>query len=271
LNINIKVSFLFFKLLILYNYNDMKRIRTILNSLKGGVIAFSGGKDSLTLCLLAREIFGKNYLCVTVKFPYTHNWTVEKARELAKRFSLNHRVLELPMPYELRENQPLRCYWCKKRMFQALKKYTKRGWKVMEGSVYSEEGREGLRAAWEEGVISPFIKARVGNRAIKKYLTEVGVEDIPSETCLLTRIPRWEKVDIETLKKIERLEDFLRENGITKVRARWHRGLIRIEIERKNLKKAFKIKEKIVREGKSLGFSFVTLDLAGYKEGSMNY
>lgn len=248
----------------------MKRVEKILEKFKGGVIAFSGGEDSLALCLMAKKVFGKNHLCVTIKFPYTHNWTVEKAKELAKRFSLNYKVIELPIPYELRENQPFRCYWCKKRMFQAIKNFAKKGWVIMEGSTKNEEGREGLRAAWEEGILSPFIRARVGKRAIKRLLKDMEIEEIPSETCLLTRIPRREMEDIDTLRKIEKLEDFLRSRGIDKVRARWHKGIMRIEVPAKELPMVFRLRKELSEVGRALEFPFVTLDLSGYRKGSMD-
>ncbi|MCD6454882.1 MAG: ATP-dependent sacrificial sulfur transferase LarE [Candidatus Aminicenantes bacterium] len=248
----------------------MERVKEILSKFKGGIIAFSGGKDSLALCLLAKEVFGKKYLCITVKFPYTHSWILEKSRELAKKFSLKHKIVELPIPYELKENQPLRCYWCKKRMFEELKKQLKRGWVVMEGSTKEEEERDGLRAAWEEGVVSPFVDAGITQKSVKKFLKELGVEEIPSETCLLTRIPLRTKVDINLLKRIEKLEDLIREYGIGKVRARWHNGVLRIEVPEEEIEKVIRIKKEVLKKARRLKFPFVCLDLSGYSRGSMN-
>ena len=248
----------------------MGKIYKILGKFKGGAIAFSGGRDSLALSLIAKEVFGKDHLCITIKYPYTHRWTVDNAKEMAKRFLLNHKVVELPIPYELRENQPLRCYWCKKKMFQTIKKYLKEDWAVFEGSTKGEEDREGLRAAWEERVISPFLLAEIGERRIKKILKERGVEKIPSETCLLTRLPTWSKVNLELLRRIESLEDFVRQAGIKKVRARYHNKLIRIEVENKDMGKLFRMRKEVSKYAKNLGFNFVTIDLDGYKKSQNN-
>jgi len=242
-----------------------------LKNYRGGVVAFSGGRDSLALCLLAREVYGKNHLCVTVKYPYTHRWTVEKAREMAKKFSLNHRVVEMPLPYELRENQPLRCYWCKRRMFEKLKEFAKKNWGVFEGSLLKEEARDGLRAAWEEGVQSPFAEARIGRRAVNRFLKERGVEEIPPETCLLTRLPLRARFNEELLRKLERVEDFLREHGISAPRARWHSGVVRIEVPAGQIRKALGLRKDLVELGKEIGFKFLSLDLEGYRTGSMGF
>ncbi len=247
----------------------MERVKKILKRYKGGVIAFSGGKDSLALCLLAKEVFGKNLLCITIKYPYTHRWTLEKARELAEKFSLNHQIVELPLPYELRENQPLRCYWCKRRMFEKLKEFQREGWGLFEGSLQGEEAREGLRAAWEVGVLSPFAEAKVGERAIVKFLKERSVEEIPSESCLLTRFPLRARFDEELLRRLEKLEDFMRERGIPAPRARWHSGVVRLEVKPAYLRKVMAMKKELTELGRQLGFKFVALDLEGYRRGSM--
>ncbi len=250
----------------------MERAKKVLASYKGGVVAFSGGKDSLVLCLLAKEVFANNHLCVTIRYPYTHGWTVEKAKEMAKRFSLNHRVVEMDLPYELRENQPLRCYWCKRRMFEKLREFSKKGWGIFEGSLYGEEAREGLRAAWEVGVISPFAEAKISRRKILNFLKEKGInpEEIPSETCLLTRLPLRAKFDAGLLRKIEAVEDFLREKGIKGARARWHGGVLRIEVAPSLLRKTLGLRGEILNLTDSIGIDFVALDLRGYREGSMS-
>ncbi len=249
----------------------MERVRKILKGYKGGIIAFSGGKDSLALCLLAKEVFGKNHLCITVKYPYTHRWTVQKAEELAKEFSLNHRIVELPLPYELRENQPLRCYWCKRRMFEKLTEFKEEGWGIFEGSLQGEEAREGLRAAWEVGVLSPLAEAKVGKRAVMKFLKERSVEEIPSETCLLTRLPLRAKFDQALLRRLESLEDFLRERGIPAPRARWHSGVVRLEVKPAYQRRVMAMKGELTSLAKELGFEFLALDLEGYRRGSMEF
>ncbi len=250
----------------------MERVKKILSKYRGGVVAFSGGKDSLALCLLAKEVFGDSHLCLTVRYPYTHQWTVAKAVEMAKTFSLNHRVVEMELPYELRENQPLRCYWCKRRMFEKLREFAKKGWGIFEGSLAGEEAREGLRAAWEMGVTSPFAEARVSKKKIINFLKEKGAnpEEIPSETCLLTRLPLRAKFDLEIIRKIEKVEDFLREKGIQGARARWHQGLMRIEVAPSLLRKILALRKELVELTNRLNINFITLDLEGYREGSMS-
>ncbi len=247
----------------------MKAVVDFLSSRRGAVVLFSGGNDSLALCLLAKEAYKRSYLCLTIVYPYTPEWTVKRAKELAKKFRLKHQVVEMDLPYELRENQPLRCYWCKKYMFLKAKELAKKGWVVVEGSTKEESERLGLRAAWEEGVVSPFIEVGVGRKEVLAFLKEKGVEPAPSETCMLTRLPFRFRVDVEKLKKLEKIEEALREVAEGPVRARLHDQLIRIEVEESELSKVLQRRKELLRLAKKLGFSFLTLDLKGYQEGSM--
>ena len=248
----------------------MKKVIDFLSAYRGGVVLLSGGNDSLALCLLAKEVFKKNYICITIKYPYTPSWTLKRAEELAKKFKLKHKVVEMNLPYELKENQPLRCYWCKKYMFKKAAEFAKKNWVLLEGSTLGEEGRNGLRAAWEEGVISPFIETNIGKEEVLSFLKEKGITPAPPDTCLLTRLPFRKKVDLNVIEKLDRLEESVRKLVFTTVRARLHEeNLIRLEADAKDIDKIFSHRKEILKTGRKLGFSFITVDLEGYREGSM--
>jgi uncharacterized protein len=172
-----------------------------------------------------------------------------------------------------------RCYFCKKTLLESLLDFAgKMGYDVvLEGTNFSEiqgGNRPGYRAVKETGekVFSPFVEFNVTKEEIRKIASDLSLSAAhrPSAACLATRIPYGQAITAEALRKIEKAEDFLLSLGFTQFRVRMHENLARIEIIQDELEEAFRKRAEISRHLKSLGFDYVTLDLEGFRSGSMD-
>jgi uncharacterized protein len=172
-----------------------------------------------------------------------------------------------------------RCYFCKKALLESLLDFAgKMGYDaVLEGTNFSEiqgENRPGYGAVKETGekVFSPFVEFNVTKEEIRKIASDLSLSAAhrPSAACLATRIPYGQSITAEALRKIEKAEEFLLSLGFTQFRVRMHENLARIEITQDELEEAFRKRAEISRHLKSLGFNYVTLDLEGFRSGSMD-
>ena len=245
------------------------------------IIAFSGGVDSATLAALAFEVLGKKALAVTINSPLFPGKQLEIAVETAREIGIEHKVLsfsQLNLPY-FSANTLNRCYFCKKALLETLTDFAeKAGYDVvLEGTNFSEihgENRPGYMAVQEAGekVFSPFVEFNVTKEEIREAASEfyLSAASRPSAACLATRIPYGQPITIESLQKLEKAEEFLFSMGFTQFRIRMHENLARIEVTQNELENALLKREKISRHLKSLGFDYVTLDLEGFRSGSMD-
>jgi uncharacterized protein len=245
------------------------------------VIAFSGGVDSAALAALAFEALGEKALAVTVDSPLFPRQQLETAVQTAREIGIQHKILQLS-PVDIpgfSANPVNRCYFCKKNMLESLLDFAKKiGYDaVLEGTNFSEinrENRPGYRAVKEAGekVFSPFVEFNVTKEEIRKIASDLSLSAAyrPSAACLATRVPYGQAITTEALRKLEKAEEFLQSLGFTQFRVRMHENLARIEIIPEELEEAFRKKEEISRHLKSLGFDYVTLDLEGFRSGSMD-
>ncbi|MDI3531286.1 MAG: pyridinium-3,5-biscarboxylic acid mononucleotide sulfurtransferase [Candidatus Atribacteria bacterium] len=250
-----------------------------LQTLGSLVVAFSGGVDSTFLLYAARQALGDRVVAFTVDTPYHARWEIEEAVALAQKLQVKHVIQrkEEILP-EVADNPPERCYLCKKALFKEILGFAKReglAW-VADGTNAddSKDYRPGLKALRELGIRSPlremgFTKEEI--RAISKELN-LPTWDKPAYACLLSRIPYGQKVRVEDLKKIERVELYLINLGFKVVRVRLHEELARIEVAPSERGKFFQFQllDEVVRNFKGMGFKYVTLDLEGYRTGSLN-
>jgi uncharacterized protein len=240
------------------------------------LVAFSGGVDSTLLAALAREVLGTKSRCVLLDSPVVPRVAVDQARQIATELRFD--IIAVPH-LELEEfcaNPADRCYHCKKISAIVLKKRAAElGMTfIADGCNVSDTGehRPGLRASTEEGIVHPFIEAGCTKQDIRDMARECGlaVWQKPSAACLSSRIPYGEGITGEKLRKIEEAEVFIAALGFPQLRVRLHGNLARIEVHKEDMRKILEQHMAIVQKFRSLGFTYVTLDLGGYRSGSMD-
>lgn len=254
-------------------------LKSIIQNTGGAVVAFSGGVDSTFLLKVAYDVLGDKVLAVTANSETYPKRELEEAKTFAQSLGIRHIVIEtLELEIEgFADNPPDRCFYCKHELFSKLTEIAKNNGieYVFDGSNYDDRNdhRPGMRAAKQLGVVSPLKQAEMTKDDIREISKEFGLStwNKPSFACLSSRFPYGTKITPEKLTVIGAAEDFIRDLGFQELRVRHHDNIARIEIGKADLARIIPYAEKIVEKVKSLGFLYVTLDLAGYATGSMNY
>lgn len=261
--------------------DKMEQLKKVIETRESAVIAFSGGVDSTVLAALAFEVLGEKALAVTIDSPLFPRHQLETAVKTACEIGIQHKVLpfsQMSVPY-FAANTINRCYFCKKALLETLLEFVEKiGYDaVLEGTNASEiegENRPGYRAVMEAGekVFSPFVGLNVTKEEIRAIASNLSLSaaNRPSAACLATRLPYGQPITMEALQKIEKAEDYLFSLGFTQFRIRMHENIARIEIIPEEMEDAFRKREKISRHLKSIGFDYITLDLEGFRSGSMD-
>jgi uncharacterized protein len=242
------------------------------------LVAFSGGVDSTLLAVLAKEILGSNTSCVLLDSPVVPRAAVEQAIRTASELGLDLDIIPVPLmdQIDFRKNPANRCYICKKISAAYLKKLAEERGRtsVADGINISDmaEHRPGLAASTEEGIIHPFIVSGITKHDIREISRERGllVWQKPSAACLSSRIPYGEEITGKKLRMIEEAEAFLAQRGFGQLRVRVHGTIARIEVHKEEMAKLLDMQTALAKKLKSIGFSYVTLDIEGYRSGSMD-
>jgi uncharacterized protein len=252
----------------------------ILRSMDRVMVAYSGGTDSAYLAWAAGKVLGDRALAITAdsaSIPESHK---RNAEEFVKRFKLRHQYVdthEFENP-DYVKNDSSRCFHCKDELFTRLKEF---GDKLgFENIVYgvnvddTTDFRPGHRAAQEHGVRAPLLEARLTKQEIRELSKSEGLPtwDRPAAACLSSRIPYGTAVTRENVKLVESGEEALQQLGFSVYRVRYHGELVRIEIGKDELARALDpvMAARFTELFRALGFRYVTLDLEGYRQGSMN-
>ena len=260
-------------------YKKLSDLRKLLKSFGSAAIAFSGGVDSTFLLKVAHEELGEKAVAVTVISPLIPKKEAIDAENFCKNENIRQFVLELD-PLEIsgfKENPKNRCYICKREIFGKIKELAKENgiFTVCEGSNADDTGdyRPGMQAIRELGIKSPLLEYGLTKNEIRILSKELGLPswNKPSAACLASRFVYGEKITEKKLKMVEIAEDFLHEKGFLQQRVRIHgENLARIEVNKEDFEKILAIKDEINSFFKELGFVYTTLDLTGFRSGSMN-
>ena len=251
-----------------------------LRGLPSLIVAYSGGVDSAYLAYAAHRAIGAGVLCVTADSPSYPERHRAIARRLAEQYGFTHLVIqtaEMARP-EYRANPANRCYFCKHELYTHLSALAReRGIPVIaDGSNADDRGdyRPGRQAAREFGVCSPLDEAGLTKDEIRELSRRAGLPtwDEPASACLSSRIPYFSEVTDEKLRMIERAENVLRDLGFRICRVRHHETIARLELGRDEIARALEpaTAETIDRELRAIGYAHVTVDLRGYRLGSLN-
>ncbi|MFH1398375.1 MAG: ATP-dependent sacrificial sulfur transferase LarE [Candidatus Omnitrophota bacterium] len=256
--------------------NKLKKLQYILEDIGSAVIAFSGGVDSTFLAKTAVDTLKNRVLAVTCVSAFLSESEKKEARRLAKKIKISHQFVKQRLVPELLNNPKDRCYYCKKEVFSGLIGIARcKGFSaVIDGSNADDlmDYRPGRKALKELGIRSPLQEVGLTKKDIRLLSKDMGLDtwNKPAMACLGSRFAYGERITRKKLLMVEKAEEFLRALRITQFRVRNHSNLCRIEAGNEDVSIILKDRIRIIKKMKSLGFTYVTIDLEGYRIGSMN-
>ncbi|MFA5873536.1 MAG: ATP-dependent sacrificial sulfur transferase LarE [Anaerolineales bacterium] len=256
-------------------YEKLKEILTNIGSL---VVAYSGGTDSTLLLKVAHEVLGNKVVAITAVSASLPAADCAEAEQIARQIGVKHILVESEETSnpEYLANTPNRCFFCKKETYGKLTAYAEQnGFQtIVDGTNADDIGdyRPGRQAARDYNVRSPLLEAGFTKAEIRQLAKELGLTnwDKPAAACLASRIPYGTTITLEALSQVERAEALLHGLGLRQLRVRHHGQVARIEAEPGDFTHLLEHRTEIVATLKTIGYAYVTLDLAGFRSGSMN-
>lgn len=245
------------------------------------VVAFSGGVDSSVVMAAAVQALGvENVIAVTALSETLPERELREAEDLARSLGIPHRVIETREmdTEEFQSNPPDRCYHCKTELWGKIGEMAREAGisNLADGVNFSDsrDFRPGIKAGDEAGVIHPLVSVGAGKAEVRSLAKKLGLSnwDKPSQACLSSRFPYGDRITADGLSRVESAEEFLHNMGLPQLRVRVHGDIARIEVpeDQIDLIAADGAREKVVAAFKALGYKYVTLDLQGFRTGSMN-
>jgi uncharacterized protein len=257
---------------------SLQTLQALLKSYGRVAVAYSGGVDSALLLKVAHDALGADVLALTAVSPSMPARERQAAIDLAAQIGARHMLVETPELNnpEYLANSPQRCYFCKLDVFGALFDYAQSAGfsTLVDGTNLDDSGdyRPGYQAAVQRGARSPLKEVGFTKDEIRTLARELGLPNWskPSAACLSSRIPYGTAISLPVLNQIEQAERFLLDLGLRQVRVRHHQQIARIEVEAGDLPVVLERRAAITKALKELGYTYITLDLAGFRSGSLN-
>ena len=258
--------------------NKLIKLKKNIKQYSKAAIGYSGGVDSTFLLKIAKDILGKQLIAITIQTPAHTIKEINEAKKIAYNLKVEHILIKWDSTqlHEFTRNNINRCYYCKKKIYQIIKKTAqkKKISTVLDASTYDDihEHRPGLQALHELNIHTPLIEVKLKKNEIRQLSKKLNLPtwNKPSNACLATRIPYGTTINKPTLKIVQKAESILQSYNIQHSRVRIHGNIARIEVDQHDFPIIIKNASHIIQQLKKIGFTYITLDIEGFRSGSMN-